>query len=57
MLVQDYKKLDRDFQETLQEKAGLEDEFRQLERNYETLQRQNMQLDRIVSDQRSKYSG
>lgn len=34
LLVQDYIKLDRDFQEAIQEKTGLEDEFNQLERNY-----------------------
>ena len=37
LFVKDYQKLDRDFQEALQEKIGLEEEFRQMERNYVVL--------------------
>ena len=37
LLVQEHKKLDRDFQEAMQEKGGIEEEYYQLSHNYELL--------------------
>lgn len=50
-------KLDRDHQEALNEKAVLSDDLIALERNYDMLQNQNMQLDRIMQNLKDKFSG
>ena len=40
LLIADYKKLDRDLNEVLQEKLGLEEELREFNVSYINLQRQ-----------------
>ena len=57
LLIADYKKLDRDLNEALQEKLGLEEELREFNMSYINLQRQNQQLDKLIQGQREKYSG
>ena len=57
LVIADYKKLDRDYNEALQDRQSLEDQLVQVNHNLYTLQKQNSQLDKFAKAQREKYSG